>query len=97
MKRGVGFKVQRRMCRTCIYHKGSPLDLAELERQVRDPHMGFKGFRICHHSKDACCRGFWDMHKDEFAVGQVAQRLGLVCFVDIDIIKRITHRERKVK
>ena len=26
----------------------------------------------------ACCRGFWNRHKDEFAVGQVAQRLGLV-------------------
>jgi hypothetical protein len=35
------------------------LDLPALEAQVRDRH-GFKQHRICHHSDDACCRGFWD-------------------------------------
>ena len=37
-------------CATCIYRKDSPLDLSLLEKQVRDPHVGFKGYRICHHS-----------------------------------------------
>jgi hypothetical protein len=57
------------------------------EKQVRDPHVGFKGWRICHHSHDVCCRGFWDYYKHEFAAGQIAQRLGLVEFVSVDILK----------
>ena len=88
MTKGVaGFKVQRRMCATCIYHPASALDLKKLEDDVRDPHIGFKGHRICHHSKDACCRGFWDAHKDEFAAGQIAQRLNCVVFVEEDVLK----------
>lgn len=82
-----GFLVQDRACSTCIYRKDSPLDLNKLEAAVADKHGGFKGHRICHHSKDACCRGFWNRHKDKFAMGQIAQRLGLVRFVDDDTLK----------
>jgi hypothetical protein len=78
------FRVQREPCATCIYRKDSPLNLAHLEDQVRDKHMGFKGHRVCHYSKDACCRGFWNAHKDEFPMGQIAQRLGFVELVDDD-------------
>lgn len=81
----MGFKVRKRRCETCIYRKDSPLDLTKLEDQVRDKiaGFGFKGYRICHHDEqdEACCRGFWDHHKDEFPVGQVAQRLNAVEFV----------------
>lgn len=81
------FKVQARACITCIYKKSSPLDLGILEDAVRDPHMGFKGHRICHHSDDVCCRGFWNRHKDKFAAGQIAQRLNMVEFVSVDTLK----------
>lgn len=74
-------RVQSKACATCIYRKDSPLNLNQLENAVRDKHMGFKGYRICHHSKDAVCRGFWNRHKDEFALGQIAQRLNLVEYV----------------
>lgn len=86
--------VMRRQCATCIYRpswQGTPI--AVLEDQVREKHRGatgFKGSRICHtHPKGvkATCRGFWNRHKDEFAVGQVAQRLGLVQFVEADKCK----------
>lgn len=80
------FRVQSRPCATCIYRADSPLDLKRLEDDVRDPYIGFKGHRICHHSADACCRGFWNAHKDEFQLGQVAQRLGLVEFVEDDVL-----------
>lgn len=76
-----GFKVMKEACPTCIYRKDSSLNLTKLENDVRDPYMGFKGHRICHHSKDVCCRGFWNRHKDEFAAGQIAQRLNMVNFV----------------
>jgi len=76
------FKVQRRLCKTCIYRPSSTLDLKALEDQVRDPYVGFKDYRVCHHSIHACCRGFWNAHKDEFTLGQLAQRLNCVEFVN---------------
>jgi hypothetical protein len=65
------------------------LDIKALEDQVRDPRMKnfFKAFRGCHHSDTACCRGFWNRHKNQFALGQIAQRLGLVKYVTHDIFK----------
>jgi len=64
-------------------------DLKWLEDEARDPHMGFNAYRACHHdrSNTTCCKGFWDNHKDEFQVGQVAQRLNLVEFVEVDDLK----------
>lgn len=91
-KDGGGFKVQRKLCATCIYRKDSPLDLRKLENDVRDEYMGFKGYRVCHHSHDACCAGFWRAHKDEFAIGQIAQRLHLVQFVGDDCLPDATAR-----
>jgi hypothetical protein len=81
-----GFQVMARQCRTCIYRKswhGTPVK--QLEDQVRDKHIGFSGFRVCHsqpRGRKACCRGFWNRHAWEFAAGQIAQRLGLVEFVE---------------
>lgn len=83
-----GFEVQKKQCSTCIYRKNSSLDLKQLEDAIRDNYGGFNGFRVCHHSKDVCCRGFWNKHKDKFAAGQIAQRLGLVKFVAVDTIKK---------
>lgn len=82
----MSFKVQKYRCESCIYRKDSPLDTKALEEEVKDDHMGFKGYRICHHSLDICCRGFWDKHKDEFPAGQIAQRLNMVEFVTVDIL-----------
>ena len=81
------FKVQRKQCKTCIYRKDSPLDLAKLEGEIADRHGGFDGWRVCHHSEDVCCRGFWERHRDKFQMGQIAQRLGFVEFVDVDNLK----------
>jgi hypothetical protein len=78
----VSFRVQAKSCATCIYRKDSPLNLKKLEADVADKYGGFHSFRVCHHSKDACCRGFWNRHRDKFALGQIAQRLGLVEFVE---------------
>jgi hypothetical protein len=83
------FDVQSKQCRTCIYRPDSPLNIVVLESQIADPRMRgfFTGHRTCHHSDTACCRGFWDRHKDKFAAGQVAQRLNLVRFVEHDKFK----------
>jgi hypothetical protein len=83
------FRVQAKQCATCIYRRDSALDVAALERQIADPKMAgfFLGHRVCHHSKDVCCRGFWNRRKDAFTAGQLAQRLGLVEFVRVDTLK----------
>lgn len=83
------FLVQRRMCKTCIYRPDTSLDLAKLEADVADGHGGFRTYRQCHYSETACCRGFWDKHKDRFQVGQLAQRLNFVEFVDHDTWKDV--------
>lgn len=83
----MGFQVQKKKCKSCIYLPNSPLDLEKLENQVKDKNGSFNGHRQCHHTKDgnpACCRGFWDAHKDEFQLGQIAQRLNAVVEVEID-------------
>ncbi len=82
-------QVQRRMCRTCIYRRDSPLSLQKLEDEVRDPVASdfFVSYRVCHHAPRAsriCCAGFWKRYKNWFPLGQIAQRLGLVQFVKVD-------------
>ncbi len=86
------FKVQNKQCSTCIYRKDSPLDVQALEAQIADKYGGFTQHRICHHSTDVCCRGFWNRHKDEFQMGQISQRLSLVQFVDVD-----NHKKQETK
>lgn len=87
----LAFKVQSRLCATCIYRPDSPLDIRKLEADVADPKMEgyFAKYRECHHAKrgsKVCCRGFWNAHKDDFTAGQLAQRLGIVRFVDVDVM-----------
>lgn len=81
-------RVQRKQCETCIYRPDSPLNLQRLEADCADPVMDgfFKGHRVCHHSADAVCAGFWARHKDAFTLGQLAQRLNMVTFVDEDVL-----------
>jgi len=81
-----GFVVQRSMCATCIFRDDSLLDLAKLLNDIADSHGGFRGYRICHHSRDACCAGFWARHRNEFPMGQIAQRLGMVTLVNDDVL-----------
>jgi hypothetical protein len=84
-------KVQRKMCTTCIYRRTSPLNLAKLEAEVKDRYGSFKGFRLCHHTHkrdQVCCAGFWRRHRNQFQLGQIAQRLRGVLFVTIDRLQR---------
>jgi hypothetical protein len=84
------FRVQKRLCASCIYRPDTSLDLSKLEADIADPNMAghFKGFRECHKAPRGsaiCCRGFWEKHRDHFDAGQLAQRLNLVELVDVDV------------
>lgn len=83
-------EVQKKMCSTCIFRPHCADMLPGLLKQIEDPCMKghFKGFRVCHHSSTACCRGFWERFKDHFDLGQIAQRLKVVAFVEHDNQKR---------
>ncbi len=78
-----GLRVQRKQCATCIYLPVNADMIPRLEAQIADPKMPghFDGHRVCHHAKTAVCAGFWARHKDDFSLGQIAQRLGFVQFV----------------
>lgn len=96
----MSFKVQRRLCVTCIYRPDSPLDIKKLENDVADPRMPgyFVGHRECHHAvkgSNVCCRGFWNKHKNHFTAGQLAQRLNVVEFVDVDSMVDDTQRIKR--
>ena len=83
MSRKPSFQVKSAICETCIYRADLAWNLKKLEDDVRDTYIGFKSYRECHkRGSGVCCRGFWNAHKDEFASGQVAQRLNLVEFVE---------------
>jgi len=84
----MSLRVQKRQCATCIFRRDSPLDLNQLLDDVRDPRVDgfFKGHRVCHHSKNAVCAGFWARYRDNFTAGQLAQRLGLVELVSDDML-----------
>ena len=75
----MSFKVIEKACDTCIYRADSPLDLEKLENQVRDQYVGFRSYRVCHESKSACCRGFWNRHKDQFSVGASGPTIKRCC------------------
>jgi hypothetical protein len=81
--------VQRRPCATCIYRPETPFDTERLEAPIVDPRMPgfFTSYRACHHAPrhlGVCCHGFWRLHRWAFTLGQLAQRLKRVRFVDID-------------
>jgi hypothetical protein len=82
-------KVQQKQCATCIFNVRfwSKKELSRFLVEIKDPHMRghYYTHRICHHSKDAVCAKFWAQYKDRFNVGQIAQRLNLVEYVDHDI------------
>lgn len=99
------FEVQKRACSSCIFRKENAGMLPRLLKQIEDPRMPghFKGYRQCHHSRSACCRGFWNRFKNRFDLGQIAQRLGLVKFVEHDTLRKAgresvdDHRRRGVQ
>lgn len=83
-------RVQMKCCKTCIFRESSTLDLPKLLDDVREEGRGgemgyFKGHRVCHYSADAVCAGFWALFKDKFQLGQLAQRLGLVQYVQDNV------------
>ena len=75
-----GFRVQKKMRSTCIFKPECTLNLDRLVKTA----IKNDTYRVCHHSDEACCRGFWERYKDSFNLGRIAQRLNAVRFVEED-------------
>lgn len=93
------FQVQKKPCDSCIYRPGTPMNIEALEAEIADPNMAgfFAGFRECHHAPPGsgiCCHGFWQRHRDACTAGQLAQRLGLVEDVEVDICRTTPQRKK---
>ena len=72
------FRAKRPHCWTSSIEKDAPLDLWQLEDQVRDRRLTFKSFRACQHGNDACCHG----HQcADFVAAHITQLPRLVKFV----------------
>jgi hypothetical protein len=88
-------EVQKKACKSCIYgpRSASRRSIVELEAECADPNMAgfFDRYRACHSAPDergVCCAGFWRRHKNNFAAGQIARRLGLLRFVTVHDLRR---------
>lgn len=81
-KRAGTLEVRAHACPTCIYRTDSANDIEQLEAEVRDEHGFYVKYRICHYHEAACCRGFWNRHRDRCEPTQLAQRLGVVVWID---------------
>ena len=93
-------RVQRQPCQSCIYLRRHADMLPRIEAAIADPHMEgyFTGHRICHHSTNAVCAGFWAQHKDAFTLGQLAQRLNRIEFVQENTLtpqRRTRHKAQR--
>lgn len=79
-------KIRKTACHTCIYRPDSPLDLAKLEREVKDRYGCFVGYRLCHHHLNdddgVVCRGFFAKHGMKVTKIRLAKILGILRFTN---------------
>lgn len=85
----MGFKVQKKRCDQCLFTDNRIVSERRAQKIVRDCLQTDRFFN-CHKLQtkgvegDLCCRGFWDLYKDRFNLGRIAQRLNAVEEVEID-------------
>ena len=82
-ERNVGLRVSSKVCDECLYSKHKIVE-DETKRAVLDECKRTGKYFICHKftlkNKAAVCRGFFNVERN--ATCQVAERLGLVVYVD---------------
>jgi len=72
-------------CATCVFRPGNLMQLQPGRvRDMVDQAVADQSVIVCHATLDtdanACCRGFWDAHRDRVQALQVAERLGVVAY-----------------
>lgn len=84
----VTFKIQTKQCDQCLFSRRRIVTAARFKNIIRDcTQLGNEKHFVCHKASlkgdSVCCRGFWDKYKNNFQLGQVAQRLNLVEEVEV--------------
>jgi hypothetical protein len=72
--------VQKKRCKTCIYHANSNLDLAILEKAVELKFLVgyYDKYCICYYLNNVVCNGFYMKYKDNCTLIQLVQCLNVV-------------------
>ena len=71
------FRVKTQQCNQCLFSDNKIVNDARKEEVLRTT-LKKDSFFVCHKTDDVCCKGYWDSHKNDFTVGQIAQRLNLI-------------------
>ena len=83
--RGGLVHVLARRCDTCVFRPGNLMHLQPGRvRDMVDQAVAKGSVIVCHATlgtdANACCRGFWDAHRDRVQALQVAERLDVVAY-----------------
>lgn len=76
-------RVQKTKCNQCLFTKNRVVS-EEVAAKIIKTALKKDTYFNCHKTQvkglksNVCCKGFWDAHKNNFNLGRVAQRLGIV-------------------
>lgn len=79
-----GVRIMAELCATCIFRPGNKMQLHpdRVQGMVADALSREGGTIVCHetldHREHAVCRGFFNRHKNDVALLQIAERMGVV-------------------
>lgn len=84
----MSFKVQRKKCDQCLFTDARIVSESRMKDVVQDC-LDKDTFFVCHKTQvhalkeSVCCRGYWDEYKNQFNLGRIAQRLGVVDEIEL--------------
>jgi hypothetical protein len=80
------FQVVSSRCNECLFSDNKIVD-DDRKQDLIEQTLANNSYFTCHKAMlaglDLCCRGFFDVHKDNSLVTRLAIRLDLVEFVDL--------------
>jgi hypothetical protein len=81
--------VRKKKCTTCIFWPGNRMHLhSGRVKELVEAAKQNGGYIVCHDTlpivaeHQAVCRGWWDPHRSDSQLMQIAERLGIIKFVD---------------
>lgn len=87
--------LQKRMCKNCLF-TDKKLVSDERKEQLIEEALKEDSKFICHLSKSACCRGFFEKYQNDSLLLRLAKMWNLIKEVDIKSDKTfISYRDQK--
>jgi hypothetical protein len=84
------FLVQKHKCDQCLFTDNKIVSDIRKSEIILDCR-GRDTYFVCHKdsvitgrkTQKLCCRGYWDLYKNEFNMGRIAQRLDMVEEIEV--------------